>query len=108
MIKTTPAGVRVKVTLNGEVLADSKDAVRLEEGSYPAVYYFPRKDVRMERLERTSHSTHCPHKGDASYFSIKGGARNAVWSYETPLEKMASIKELVAFYPDKVDSIEAG
>ena len=107
MIKTSPAGLRVKVTFQGELLADSKDAVRLEEGTYPAVYYFPRKDVRMERLARTSHSTHCPHKGDASYYSIKGGPENAVWSYETPFEKMAAIRELVAFYPDKV-SIQAG
>ena len=105
MIKTSPAGTRVQVTVKGELIADSTDAIRLEEGSYPAVYYFPRKDVRMERLERTDHSTHCPHKGDASYFSIKGGPRNAVWSYETPFDQVAAIRELVAFYPDKVDSI---
>jgi uncharacterized protein (DUF427 family) len=107
MIKTSPAGLQVKVTFQGELIADSTDAVRLEEGTYPAVYYFPRKDVRMERLERTSHRTHCPHKGDASYYSIKGGPENAVWSYETPLEKMAAIRALVAFYPDKV-SIQVG
>jgi uncharacterized protein (DUF427 family) len=105
MITTKPAGARVQVTVKGEVIADSADAIRLEEGSYPAVYYFPRKDVRMERLERTAHSTHCPHKGDASYFSIKGGPRNAVWSYEAPFDNVAAIRELVAFYPDKVDSI---
>lgn len=105
MITTKPAGARVQVTVKGEVIADSVDAIRLEEGSYPAVYYFPRKDVRMERLERTAHSTHCPHKGDASYFSITGGPRNAVWSYEAPFDKVAAIRELVAFYPDKVDSI---
>ena len=102
MIKTSPAAVRVKVTYQGEVIADSKDAVRLEEGTYPAVYYFPRKDVRMERLERTSHSTHCPFKGEASYFSLKGGPDNAVWSYETPFDEMAAIKDYVAFYPNKV------
>jgi uncharacterized protein (DUF427 family) len=107
MIKTAPAGVRVRVTLNGEVIADTMDALRMEEGSYAPVYYFPRKDVRMERLERTSHRTHCPHKGDASYYSIKGGPQNAVWSYETPFERMAAIRELLAFYPDKV-SIQAG
>jgi uncharacterized protein (DUF427 family) len=56
----------------------------------------------MERLERTSHSTHCPFKGDASYFSLKGGPDNAVWSYETPFDEMAVIKEYVAFYPNKV------
>jgi uncharacterized protein (DUF427 family) len=75
----------------------------LEEGSYSPVYYFPRKDVKMDRLARTSHSTHCPFKGDASYFSLKGGAENAVWSYEQPFDEMLAIKELLAFYPDKVE-----
>jgi uncharacterized protein (DUF427 family) len=108
MIKTRPAGVRVRVTFNGEVIADSREAVLLEEGSYPAVYYLPRKDVKMERLIRTSHTTHCPHKGDATYFSVSNGrtARNAVWSYEQPLAQMGVIKDHVAFYPDKVDSID--
>ena len=56
---------------------------------------------------RTSHSTHCPFNGDASYFSLKGGAENAVWSYEQPFDEMQVIKELLAFYPDKVE-IKAG
>ena len=103
-----PAGVRVRVTFNGEVVADSRDAVRLVEGDYPPVYYVPRKDVKMERLIRTSHTTHCPHKGDATYFSLCNGrtARNAVWSYERPLEGVSAIKEHLAFYPDKVDAID--
>jgi uncharacterized protein (DUF427 family) len=102
-IVTKPAGHRVQVKLNGELIADSSNAVLLEEGSYPPVYYFPRKDVKMDRLARTDHSTHCPFKGDASYFSLKGGAENAVWTYETPFDEMLPIKELVAFYPDKVE-----
>ena len=103
-----PAGVRVRITFNGEVVADSRDAVRLDEGDYPPVYYLPRKDVKMERLIRTSHTTHCPHKGDATYFSLCNGrtARNAVWSYEHPLEGVSAIKEHLAFYPDKVDAID--
>ena len=103
-----PAGVRVRVTFNGEVVADSRDAVRLVEGDYPPVYYVPRKDVKMERLIRTSHTTHCPHKGDATYYSLSNGrtARNAVWSYEQPLEGVSAIKEHLAFYPDKVDAID--
>jgi len=104
-ITTRPAGVRVRVTLRGELIADSRDAVALEEGSYPVVYYIPRKDVRMDRLERTSHRTHCPYKGDASYYSIQDGPANAAWSYEQPNEDMLSLKGLLAFYPDKVDSI---
>ena len=106
-----PAGVRVRVTLEGEVIADTRDAIQLEEameGSTvaPIVYYLPRKDVRMDRLARTEHTTYCPFKGKASYFSIAGGAENAVWSYEQPYDEMAALKELLAFYPDKVDSIE--
>jgi len=79
-----------------------------EEGDYAPVYYFPRKDVRMERLSRTAHHTYCPFKGTASYFSLKGGAENAVWTYETPYDEMLAIKELVAFYSDKVESISHG
>jgi uncharacterized protein (DUF427 family) len=107
-MKIGPAGVRVRITFNGEVVADSRDAVRLDEGNYAPVYYLPRKDVKMERLIRTSHTTHCPHKGDATYYSISNGqtARNAVWSYEQPLEGVSAIKEHLAFYPDKVDSID--
>ncbi|MGH8661861.1 MAG: DUF427 domain-containing protein [Burkholderiales bacterium] len=107
---TKPAGGRVRVTFNGEVIADSRDAVRLDEGSYPTVYYLPRKDVRMERLVRTTHSTYCPFKGHASYYTLSSGGRtaeNAVWSYETPYDEMSVIKELLAFYPNKVDSIVA-
>lgn len=103
-----PAGARAQVRFNGEVIADSTEAIRLEEGDYPPVYYFPRKDVRMERLSRTSHQTYCPFKGTASYFSLEGGAENAVWTYETPYDEMLAIKELVAFYPDKVESISHG
>ena len=104
-IVTRPAGLRVRVSYRGELIADSRDAVALEEGPYPVVYYIPRKDVRMDRLQRTSHRTHCPYKGDASYYSIQDGPANAVWSYEQPKEDMLAIKDLLAFYPDKVDAI---
>jgi len=106
-ITTKPAGVRVQVTFNGEVIADSRDAIKLEEGDYPAVYYVPRKDVKMERLARTAHATYCPFKGHASYFSLVNGPENAVWTYEQPYDEMSVIRERLAFYPDKVDSITA-
>jgi uncharacterized protein (DUF427 family) len=102
-IETKPAKERVRVTFNGEVIADTRDAIRMEEGDYPAVFYFPRKDVKMERLMRSSHKTHCPFKGDAAYFSLVNGPENAVWSYEQPYDEMSVIKERLAFYPDKVD-----
>lgn len=102
-ITTEPAGVRVKVTLKGELIADSRDAIRLKEGSYPPVYYIPREDAKMDRLVRSTHHTYCPFKGEASYYSLKDGAENAVWSYEQPYDEMSVIKEHLAFYPDKVE-----
>jgi uncharacterized protein (DUF427 family) len=106
-ITTKPAGVRVQVMFKGELIADTNDAIAMVEGHYPVVYYLPRKDVRMDRLARTAHTTHCPFKGDASYFSLVNGPENAVWSYEQPLDEVTVIKDRLAFYPDKVDSILA-
>jgi len=100
---------RVRVVFAGETIADSRDAVTVEETGYPPVHYLPRQDVRMDRLARTSHKTHCPYKGDAAYFSLTVGDRtveNAVWSYETPFVEVMGLKERVAFYPSKVDAIE--
>jgi len=104
-ITAKPAGVRVQVKFKGELIADTKDAIRLEEATYTAVYYIPRKDVKMERLVRAGHQTYCPFKGQASYYSLASGPENAAWSYERPYDEMLAIKEFVAFYPDKVDSI---
>ena len=109
-ISARPAGKRVQVKLNGEVIADTRDAIALEEamgGSTVAavVYYVPRNDVKMERLERTAHQSYCPFKGSASYYSLKDGPANAVWSYEQPYDEMLAIKGLLAFYPDKVELI---
>jgi uncharacterized protein (DUF427 family) len=90
------------------LIADSGDALEMHEtheGSVlaPVVYYLPRKDVRMERLARSSHHTECPFKGTASYYSVKDGPENAVWSYEQPYDELLAIKELVSFYPDKFE-----
>ena len=100
-----PAGVRVQVKFNGEIIADTKDAIRLDEADYPAVYYIPREDMKMDRLARSNHRTYCPFKGHASYYSLKDGPANAVWSYEQPYDEMTVIKERLAFYPNKVDAI---
>ena len=83
--------------------------VRYALHSYRPVHYIPRRDVDMSLLQRTDHETYCPYKGETSYFSIPlGGERskNAVWSYENPFEAVAEIREHLAFYPDRVDSIE--
>ena len=105
-ITIDPARARVRVTVKGEVIADSRDAVALKEGDYPVVYYFPRKDVKMERLERTDLGTYCPYKGQASYWSLALGetvVEDVAWSYRTPLPESQKIAGLVCFYPEKVD-----
>ena len=109
-ITTRPAGEHVQVSFNGDVIADTTDAIRLEETHVghvvaPVVYYVPRKDVKMERLVRTDHHTDCPFKGQASYYSLKDGPENAVWTYEQPYDEMLAIKDRLAFYPDKVDTV---
>ena len=107
-IAIEPNPNRVVVSVSGRVIADTREALALREGTYPAVLYIPRKDVDMSLLERTDHETYCPYKGDCAYFSIPaGGARstNAVWTYEAPYEAVASIKDHLAFYPDRVDEI---
>ncbi|GAC1044478.1 DUF427 domain-containing protein [Rhizobium sp. No.120] len=99
----------VIVSVAGRVIADTREALSLKEASYPAVIYIPRKDVDMSLLERTSHETYCPYKGECSYYSIPaGGGRsvNAIWTYENPYASVSRIKDHMAFYPDRVDSID--
>jgi uncharacterized protein (DUF427 family) len=105
-IEANPA--RVVVRVGEQVIADTREALTLHEASYPAVQYIPRRDVNMAALVRSDHTTYCPYKGDASYYSIPAGgdrSLNAVWTYETPFEAMKQIKEYVAFYPDRVEEI---
>jgi len=108
-ITVRPNPARVVVKLGGQVIADSRNALTLKEASYPAVQYIPRADVDMALLTRSDHHTYCPYKGEASYFNIVSGAdiaRNAIWTYENPYAAVSEIKEHLAFYPDRVDSIE--
>jgi uncharacterized protein (DUF427 family) len=108
-ITITPSHKRFRAKLDGHVIADSTGVLILKEASYAAVAYFPREDVEMGFLAKTAHSTHCPYKGDASYFTlhIEGDIReNAVWTYETPYPAMAEIKDLVAFYPNQIEVYE--
>lgn len=116
-ITIAPAGGQVTVRSGGAVIARSDAALCLREAAHAPVLYIPRADVDMARLRRTDLKTHCPYKGDCSYYSIvgaagdagtDGGARgaNAVWSYEAPYPAVAAIKDYLAFYPDRVDAIE--
>lgn len=96
---------RVSIEYDGMILASSEQAVLYRESRLPPVYYFPRKDVRMDLLRRTHHRSHCPFKGNASYWSIEIGDKeveNAVWSYENPLEDIAAIKGYLAFWLSKL------
>jgi len=95
-----PCETRVRVMFAGETIADSTDALLLHETRLPQVYYFPRRDVRMDLLRRTEHRTHCPFKGNASYWTIEAGKRiaeNAVWSYENPLSDAQAVHDYLAF-----------
>ena len=96
---------RVVVTLDGQMLADSRSALTLREAKYPAIQYIPRADVDMAALKRSEHTTYCPFKGDCSYYSLPGDterAVNAVWTYEAPFPAVEAIKDYLAFYPDRV------
>jgi uncharacterized protein (DUF427 family) len=108
-ITIAPNTKRVRVSFAGKIVADSKRALTLKEAHYAAVQYIPREDADMSLLKPSAHKSHCPYKGDASYFSIAGDGRtaeNAVWSYEQPFPAMAEIKGYLAFYPHRVDKIE--
>ena len=108
-ITIAPASGRLRVLVSGKVIAQTERALILEEKGYPQVFYVPREDVDMSLLERTSHYSYCPYKGDCTYFSIpEGGSRSeyAVWSYEEPYEAVSSIRDYLAFYPTRVDAIE--
>jgi uncharacterized protein (DUF427 family) len=105
-IEITPATTRWRAMYAGHVIADSNDALVLQEANYPPVVYFPRQDVAMEYMSRTDRRTHCPYKGDASYYTLLMDgqfAENAVWTYEQPFEGMDPIEGRIAFYTDRVE-----
>jgi uncharacterized protein (DUF427 family) len=105
VIRIEPAATGVRVTWQGNVVAESQRALLLHEGPYPPAYYLPRDDARLAFFERSDHSTHCPFKGDAAYFSLQAdGERSddAVWTYEDPFDQVAEIRDHLAFYADRV------
>jgi uncharacterized protein (DUF427 family) len=106
-ITINPTGRRVVVRVDGEVVADTNDALELHESTYPAVQYVPFNDVVRDRLTRTDTSTYCPYKGEAAYYSVTTSAgdtvEDAIWFYEQPYPAVAAIAGHVAFYPDKAE-----
>jgi uncharacterized protein (DUF427 family) len=100
-IETHPEERRVQVRINGDTVADSSRALALTEGSLPTRWYLPRDDISAQ-LEPSDRRTTCPFKGEATHFSV--GTEDAVaWSYEEPIDQVAEIRDLVAFYNERVD-----
>jgi uncharacterized protein (DUF427 family) len=108
----TPTGKRVTVHVNGELVADTFQALTVRESNYPKVQYIPFEDLVDRLLVRTTTSTYCPYKGEASYYSVKTDAGqvrdDVIWTYEQPHEAAAAIKNHVAFYPDKANIVIDG
>ncbi|MGN6793538.1 MAG: DUF427 domain-containing protein [Streptosporangiaceae bacterium] len=105
-ITIAPAAAHIEIKLEGQTIAKSDRAVRLDETGIPARYYIPREDVRIDLLRPTAHKTTCPYKGEASYWSVQLGDKvydNIVWGYETPIPDAAGITGLLCFYNDRVD-----
>ena len=108
-ITVEPTAGRVVVTVAGQIVADTRSALTLREAAYPPVHYIPRSDVDMSLLDRSSNSTYCPYKGDAAYYNIVVGEDrrpDAVWTYENAYAAVAEIDQYLAFYSDRVDSID--
>ena len=104
-ITLAPVDRLVTAWLDSTAVARSSQALVMREGNYPPVYYFPRADVDISLLTATEHNTTCPFKGKASYWTIEAGdsvEENVAWSYETPYDEMAQIKNYIAFYDSRV------
>jgi uncharacterized protein (DUF427 family) len=101
-ITIEPHGGHVMVEAGGKTIASSDDALVLKEHSYQPVIYIPFADIDFDALSPTATVTHCPFKGDASYWSVRGGAKDAMWAYRHPYDEMAKIRDHGAFYPDRV------
>lgn len=107
ILRFEPTARRMRAILAGTAIADSTDAQLVLEGNGIPVVYFPKDDVRMDLMEPTNRRTQCPHKGEASYWSIRVGdttATNAAWAYENPITQAQAIRGYVAFYWDKLDA----
>jgi uncharacterized protein (DUF427 family) len=107
-ITISPAEGKVRVRVAGRIVAETSQALRLEEKGYSPVYYLPRNDADMSLLVRTTHYSYCPYKGDCTYYSIPiGGSKSeyAVWTCEKPYAAVPEIREHRALHPSRVDAI---
>ena len=99
---------RVTVEIGGQMVADSRDVIEVDEDGSPPRFYFPRSDVRMDLLERTVTTTKCPYKGTAHYYSVHVDGRtlnDAVWTYEEPFDEHATLQDRVAFWEERIPEI---
>jgi uncharacterized protein (DUF427 family) len=106
-----PSAQRIRVEFNGVTIADSQRALRLLETSHPPVYYLPPADVRTEYLVPTNHRSFCEWKGQARYYTVAVGDRqalNAAWDYPQPPQQYAGIREYLAFYPAQMAACYVG
>lgn len=107
-VREQALGEPLQVTVDGNVLARSKNVIVVDEDGHRKRHYFPRSDVDMKQLQRTTKATECPFKGRAHYYSVRTGGRtleNAAWTYEEPYEEHIGLKDRLAFY-DERDGIQ--
>ena len=105
-LRFVPSGKHVRAVAGGDTIAETSSAIMLLEAGHGPVYYFPRGAVRFDRLVPSNRSTHCPLKGDASYWSVAGGderLEDIAWSYENPIAAFQSLKSHVAFYWERLE-----
>jgi uncharacterized protein (DUF427 family) len=105
-ITVTPTAQHVVVRVHGDVVAETDDALTLQESTYPAVQYVPLADVAPSVLKRSDTTTYCPYKGEANYYDVIVDGKtvdDAIWTYEKPYPAVAAIAGHVAFYADKAD-----
>ena len=111
-ITIEPKDTPVSVKLAGDIVLASQTHLELREAAYPPVAYLPRTDIDLSRLIRSDHTSWCPYKGEATYFHLQTASgeiiENAIWTYETPFPAVATIKDALAIYANKVDAIEIG
>jgi uncharacterized protein (DUF427 family) len=108
-IDTRASTRRVRVTVGGEVVAETRRAVLLFETGIRPRAYIPRADVALDRLSPSATRSFCPYKGEASYWSVTAGGRrfaDVVWSYEAPFPEALQVKGLFAFWDEKIDKVE--